>query len=49
MDYQREIILPKRTRNTATTLVRKYVWNTSDPLEHFLTMTYAAIKVSGRL
>ena len=44
MDYQREIILPKRTRNTATTLSERRMC-----LEHFLTMTYAVIKFSGRL
>ena len=43
-DYQREMPLSKRSRNTATTLSERRMC-----LEHFLTMTYAVIKFSGRL
>lgn len=43
-DYQREMPLSKRNRNPATTLNERRMC-----LEHFLTMTYAAIKFSGRL
>lgn len=43
-DYQREMPLSKRNRNTATTLGEGRIC-----LEHLLTMTYAVIKFSGRL
>lgn len=43
-DYQREMPLSRRNRNTATTLSERRTC-----LEHFLTMTYAVINFSGRL